>query len=639
VAITVTATQGTDTFNGIALAVRVYTGAVEAGGASNTFHVSPGTGPAAVSLTPNATSSLPVFCTSLDTNTAVTAATNNAYDNNSSTPFGVSVGDGHYTGTVTSGTPVTVGSSAPTASDHYNCAAYEIRPSGGSTPALDGSGPAWATTSTAITVTTASFTPPPGSVLVALIESFASGTGSGQTMTVSDTSGLAWTQRAAISFANQSEAVFIFTATVPAGGGAGPARPGKTWLRRFHHRQQQFPAAPVTAAPQAGPPVYPLGHPVRARQLPAAGGRAASRDGTYAQAGPAVRPLPGPVRARVPQPVRGGQADSRQGVFAGAGPALRALASAVAGKLRGLPPRGRAASRAGTYAQAGPPVTPPHGPVQARRLPQRGGTADGRAGTLTSAAPQSGPPVYPLGHPVQARRLPQRGGSTSSRDGTYAGLGPPVKAPDGPVRAQPGPQRGGRTVGRAGTYTAVVTGSGPPVYPLGHPVAARRLPAQGGRVIRRAGTYAQAGPPVKPASGPIGIWRRQPPPPARGRTASLRGVQGVTGPPVRPLGHALRAQPQKPLLTGRTASRAGIATFIPPPPFTVGALTAADTASGVLTAAGASSALTASTAASGTLAGAVAAAGTAAYAPVYGPVYGPQEGTLTATDTRTGGPS
>ena len=72
------------------------------------------------------------------------------------------------------------------------------------------------------------------------------------------------------------------------------------------------------------------------------------------------------------------------------------------------------------------------------------------------------------------------------------------------------------------------------------------------------------------------------------------------------------AQPQKPLLTGRAAWRAGAYTAPFIPPFTIGALTAADAPASVLTAAGASSALTASTAASST---------------------------LTAGDQRTGGPS
>jgi hypothetical protein len=461
----------------------------------------------------------------------------------------------------------------------------------------------------------------------------------------------------------------VVTAGAAPGAGAGAAQPGQTWLRRFRHRQQ-LPPAPVTAAAPAAAPVLP-GHPVMARQFPAAGGRVTRRAGTYAQAGPPARPLPGPVqarpgpqrggrtasragtyaqagppvkaaagpaRARIPQAARGGQAHGRAGIFAGTGPALKALAQAVAGKLRGLPPRGRTASRAGTYAQAGPPVKAAAGPVQARRLPIRGGSAQGRTGTFTLVVTGSGPPVYPLGHPVQARRQPQRGGSTSHRTGTYAQAGAPARSAAGPVQArQPLPARG-RTASRTGTFTVVVTGSGPPVYPLGHPAQARRQAAQGGRVIRRAGTYAQAGPPVKAASGPAGVWRRQPPPPARGRVASQRGTYAQAGPPVRPLGHALRGQPARPLLTGRAAWRAGTYTAPFVPPFTVGALTAADKAASVLTAAGAGNALTASTAAGSTLTAAAAASGTTAYPATYSAVYGPLEGTLTATDTRTGGP-
>jgi hypothetical protein len=334
---------------------------------------------------------------------------------------------------------------------------------------------------------------------------------------------------------------------------------------------QQPAAAPPAAAPQL------RGAPVQARQLPARGGRAASRAGARAQAGAPVKPAAGPVQARQP-----------------------------------LPARGRTAGRAGTYAQAGPPARPPAGPVQARRQPVRGGSAQGRAGAVTATAAQPGPPVYPLGHPVTAKRFPQRGGHVTRAAGTYAGTGAPVKAPEGPVQArQPLPARG-RTASRAGTFTTVVTGSGPPLYPAGHPVQARRQAAQGGRVIRRAGTYAGSGPPVPPLHQPIGVQRRQPPPPARGRTASLRGPYSGTGPPAIPLRRPVRGQPQKPLLTGRTASRAGVAVLIPPPPFTIGTLASGDAAASTLTATGGSSALTAATAA---------------------------QAILTAADQRTGGPS
>jgi len=209
----------------------------------------------------------------------------------------------------------------------------------------------------------------------------------------------------------------------------------------------------TAAAPQQGPPVYPLGHPVQAKKQPARGGTVASRDGTFAQAGPAIKPTGGPVRVRIPQPVRGGQADGRSGIFAGAGPPVRAPSCPVAAKQRFLPPRGRTASLEGVFGGTGPSVRPLGGPVQARRLAVRGGNSDGRSGTFTAPTPQSGPPIYPLGHPVQARRLPIRGGNADGRAGTYATQGPPVRSLDGPVRAQPGQRRGGQAEWRAGTYS------------------------------------------------------------------------------------------------------------------------------------------------------------------------------------------
>ena len=97
--------------------------------------------------------------------------------------------DGYYTGTVTSGTPVTLGTSTPT-SDKKNWASYEILPSGGSTPSLDASTPAVAIQASSNTVTTASFIPPAGSVLAALVTG-----NNASTATVTDSSGLTWTER------------------------------------------------------------------------------------------------------------------------------------------------------------------------------------------------------------------------------------------------------------------------------------------------------------------------------------------------------------------------------------------------------------------------------------------------------------
>jgi hypothetical protein len=322
-----------------------------------------------------------------------------------------------------------------------------------------------------------------------------------------------------------------------------------------------------------------------------------------AAGGPPVYPLGHPVMARLPLPARG-RVTSRDGTYGGSGPPVRAADGPVQAKR--LPARGGStASRDGTYGRAGPPVKAAEGPVRGQPAAHRGGQVTSRDGTFTAVSLGSGPPVYPLHSPVQARRLPQRGGHVTRATGTYGNPGPPVRPADGPVRAQPAAQRGGHTAGRAGTFTAVVTGSGPQIYPLGHPVMARRFPARGGSASQRTGTYARTGPPVPPLHRPV------------------------------------RSRLPGPVLTGRIRS-----TLLPPVasvpivvPFTVGTLTATDTGAGALTAAGTSSALTASTAPSGTLTAVTAASGGAEYGSTYSGTYGPQEGTLTATDTRTGGPA
>lgn len=110
--------------------------------------------------------------------------------------------------TVTASTPVTLGASAPTA-DRKDWASYEVRPSGGSTPSRDASAPA-IVTSASNAVTTASFTPPSGAVLVAL---GTTNLWSSSAPTISDSSGLTWTRRA--WFAGGGGMTALFTATVP----------------------------------------------------------------------------------------------------------------------------------------------------------------------------------------------------------------------------------------------------------------------------------------------------------------------------------------------------------------------------------------------------------------------------------------
>jgi hypothetical protein len=219
---TVTATAaGAASNRHIYLQVDVATGAAEAGGAALAGIGASGGASAGGSLTPNFSSSLVCFALSAD-NPGTASFT--ALSGNSVTPTGLDSDDwlygaGHFTGTVTAGTPVAFGGSC-TSSDYTTWAGYEVPSSGGTTPVLDGSAPVLATATTK-TVTSASFTPPAGAVLVAKIVIGCSGTSGSCTMTVTGGS-LTWTQRAGNPVVADQD-TFIFTATVPGGGGAVPA--------------------------------------------------------------------------------------------------------------------------------------------------------------------------------------------------------------------------------------------------------------------------------------------------------------------------------------------------------------------------------------------------------------------------------
>lgn len=207
VPLTVSASYSTGTLNGAQLKVMVLTGAAEAGGAQNAFAQTTAAA-ASWSLTPAGTNSLPVFTIYDQTGGSsgqYTAAANNTFLDNSIQHDAFC--DGYYSGTVTSGTPITMGTTAPTANKQV-WASYEVPASGGTTPAIDGSTPAVAISATG-SVTTASFTPPAGSVLVAMT----SGNNAQQSAVISDSQGLTWTKRSS-TFGSGGNAD-VWTATVP----------------------------------------------------------------------------------------------------------------------------------------------------------------------------------------------------------------------------------------------------------------------------------------------------------------------------------------------------------------------------------------------------------------------------------------
>jgi hypothetical protein len=204
-------------FDSLCLKVYVVTNGAEGGSHTNDGNFTTPT----FSLTPTDSNSVIVegVYDAQDTPPALTPNTNNVTDDSgygtASHPGGYWFG--HWDGAVTATTPITtLGGSDD---DAWNAwAAYEVIPSGG-TPAIDASTPAAAigVSDTGASSTTAAFTPPAGSVLVAILLSDNS---ADPGFAMSDTSGLGltWTQRGTtyISFGFVGSSA-IFTTTLPAG--------------------------------------------------------------------------------------------------------------------------------------------------------------------------------------------------------------------------------------------------------------------------------------------------------------------------------------------------------------------------------------------------------------------------------------
>lgn len=212
-AFTVTANTSGGSTPHMSLKAVVLTSAIEAGGASVNNTAS--SGAPNFSLTPNFTGGHPFFAIYDGTGGSsgqYTASTNNTLLDNTIGNQLDAFCDGHYSGSTTASTPVTVGCSAPSGSDTQLWAAYEIKPNG--TVTIDGSTPAVATAATSA-VTTASFTPPNGSVICLLI-TINSSSGTAIVSSISDTSGLGltWTQRANEGVAANGTAS-IYTTTIP----------------------------------------------------------------------------------------------------------------------------------------------------------------------------------------------------------------------------------------------------------------------------------------------------------------------------------------------------------------------------------------------------------------------------------------
>lgn len=176
--ITVTATQsGGGAFDGMGLTVKVVNNAAATQNGATAANDSTITVPE-LSITPSATGSW-VYGAAVNgaAGTGFTAAATTTFDLNAvDTTNNAAYGTCRSTGTTTGGTPVTIGGSGPTeGGGGLGVALAEILAAG--TLAEDASSPASVSTDTALTITTAAFTPPAGSLLVAVVAANYSGSG------------------------------------------------------------------------------------------------------------------------------------------------------------------------------------------------------------------------------------------------------------------------------------------------------------------------------------------------------------------------------------------------------------------------------------------------------------------------------
>jgi hypothetical protein len=208
VAMTVTAAEGGTTFNGILCRVKVLTSAaLAATPAKATFG---GAAAQQASITTTQAGSLVYGTLKTSSTTALTAAAGTTLLDNIVDGANLEI-LGSCRTTSPTGTPgaTTVGASAPSVGGQT--ALMEILAAG--TITEDASSPASASTTGAKTITTALFNPPPTALLVAMVSADAS---AATTITVTDSSGLQWTEQVFSKAAgSQTGYAGVWTARVP----------------------------------------------------------------------------------------------------------------------------------------------------------------------------------------------------------------------------------------------------------------------------------------------------------------------------------------------------------------------------------------------------------------------------------------
>ena len=214
---TVTATQGTNTAAGMFLYVLVLTNAQMAGTPSAGSSVSAYN----CAVTATVAGSMVVGAIAQGAASAFTAEANSTITNYADSTHGNEYA-GFYSSATSGSGSAAYGSSTAYANGWYGCAAVEIIPVSGGNVTLDGSGPVSLGSGTLTALTSASFTPPAGSLLVALVATNGATSSMAAGFSFSSSPSLTWTLQS--SETAQSSSTYygwtgVATAAVPGGGG------------------------------------------------------------------------------------------------------------------------------------------------------------------------------------------------------------------------------------------------------------------------------------------------------------------------------------------------------------------------------------------------------------------------------------
>jgi len=242
--LTVTATQGTSSATGMLMRIRVLTGAAAAAAQTGGSVAAGGGATSSVNITTTVAGSLVYGALGNQGSCATGEPSTTIVDNFDDTVAGQWYGS--YRTTAVTGTPGVTLVGSTVSNGFGSIAAQEILASG--TIAEDASAPAVVSSNSLTALTSASFTPPPGSLIAVMIQ--CDGTASGfETCTVTDTGGgLTWAQKANTSAISGCLYAGVWIADVPASAAASAqsalVQRGRLRRNRGRGRRQQLQVNP-----------------------------------------------------------------------------------------------------------------------------------------------------------------------------------------------------------------------------------------------------------------------------------------------------------------------------------------------------------------------------------------------------------